>query len=128
MSRRSLTHDGLTREGNFGSILEREMEAGSNDGGEILLDITELAANVAGQAWRDEKVDGYLLVVFDLPPLAGRVPLLVDVRGEARAPQSLGESSISACVQHRQSKPDVEVHRANMRFRANGQGILRDEK
>jgi hypothetical protein len=104
------------------------METGRDNGCKVFLDIAQLAADIPRQAWLDEKVDCYLLLVFDLPPLAGRIPLLVHVYGEAGAAQSLGESLISAFVQHGQSESDVEVHRADVRFRASGQCVLRDEK
>src|SRR3972149_1285406 len=66
------------------------MEARSDDRCEVLLDIAELAAEVVGQTWLDEEVDRYLFGVFDLPPLAGRGPLLVDIGAGAGTAPSPG--------------------------------------
>ena len=79
------------------------MEARRYDCGEIRLDIAELSACIVGQAGLDEEVDRHLLAVLDLPPLAGRVPLLVDVRAEPGAAQSLRERPIAPFIEHRQS-------------------------
>jgi|GEM_PF-4464242 len=99
----ALTHEGLARKCDLGSVLKRQMETRSDDRCEILFDIAELAADIVGQARRNEKVDGYLLVVFDLPALARRVSLIVNDCAEART------SNRSVRVRYRASSSTARV-------------------
>ncbi len=86
IARRLLAEDRRALYPDAPAVLERELQARRDYGGEVFLDVAELAALVGRQRRRDEEVNGDRAEPGDAPPLPRRPPFLGLILGEPGVP------------------------------------------